>query len=457
MSNADARGGVIAIGIHDGSVEGFEAVGERKLNDLMDAPSQFCPEARVQSKTVQHDDKSILLLFVDYRETRVVALSDGTVYTRVGDRDRQLNADQVALLRDDKGETSVETEVIQGVTIESANQDLLRTFVENVRTDLDLQFDTSPEDVLIQRRLGVVDNGRFRFRLAGILLLGQDPALQIPGCKVRFIRYEGTEERTGTDLNVIKDQSFEGPVPILIDQSTTLVLSQLREYRALRPDGTFDLRPEYPHDCVREAIVNACVHRSYGLRNQPVFIRMFDDRLEIESPGGFIAPVTPDTVYEYHSPRNPFLMSALQHLKLVRMANEGTRRMRHLMRASDLPDPEFTEARGPISKVTVVLRNDIEHRRVWIDTDLTAIVGAQLATALSDEEKRVLNYLAENGRMTVSDAYRITTVKTWHSARRIMDDLLEKGLVNEVKERTRDPKAHFVLASSWQNDHEDAK
>lgn len=125
--------------------------------------------------------------------------------------------------------------------------------------------------------------------------------------------------------------------------------------------------------------------------------------------------------------------------------------MQRLMQSLGLPDPEFRESRGPMAKVTVTLRNDIEHRRVWVDRDLDGLIGEQLAKALTQGEKRVLNYLAENGRMTVSDTFRVTTVKTWHTARRIMDGLLKKGLIREVREeKIRDPKAHFVLAKAWQ-------
>ena len=339
-------------------------------------------------------------------------------------------------------------EVIGSGTIDSLDPELVAEYVTTVREGLGLEFDTSPEDILTQRKLGVVDAGVFRPRLAGLLALGKDPIEVIPGSKIRFIRYEGSEERTGQQLNVIKDAAFVGPVPVIIRDAISMVLSQLREFRALKDDGSFELRDEYPHDCVREAIVNASVHRSYGLRNAPVFVRMFDDRLEIESPGGFFPPVTAETVYEHHSPRNPFLMEALQYLSFVRMANEGTRRMRHLMERSHLPLPDFAESAGPMSKVVVTLHNNIQHRRAWVDKDLSGVVSDSLAASLSDEEKRVLNYLAENGQMNVSDAFRITSVKTWHSARKIMDRLIEKGVIKEIREdKVRDPKAHFVL--SW--------
>jgi ATP-dependent DNA helicase RecG len=228
-----------------------------------------------------------------------------------------------------------------------------------------------------------------------------------------------------------------------------MAFSQLREFQALQPDGRFSVVPEYPPDCVYEAIVNACVHRSFAATTQNVFVRMFDDRLEVESPGGFMPPVTPENIYEQHVPRNPILMDALQNLRFVRCANEGTRRMRKLMEQSGLPLPRFKQESDRMSKVVVTLRNNIEQRKAWIDRDLTRHVGETLARSLSSNEKRVLNYLAEFGSITVSHAHRIANLKTWHAARKLLHGLVAKGLISEIKSKTRDPKAHFVLSESW--------
>ena len=149
-------------------------------------------------------------------------------------------------------------------------------------------------------------------------------------------------------------------------------------------------------------------------------------------------------------------MDALRYQRLVRCANEGTRRMRHLMQEYGLPQPIFEQLTDRLSKVIVTLKNKIEHRRTWVDHDLSQIVGAQLAASLTSEEIRILNYLAEHQQMTVSDAFRITTVKTWHTARKIMAGLLEKGLVKEIKTKQRDPKAHFILAPTWRPHSQDS-
>jgi ATP-dependent DNA helicase RecG len=453
FSNGRAgRGGVIAVGISDDGTPDLATYGgQNKLNELQRDLRVLCPLAEVRSRLLDTPAAQVLLFRVDCVAHRVVEMSDGSVYTRIADTDRRLLPDEIVHLRYDKGEVSFESEVLLDSGPDELDPALVSAFCDAVRTELDLQHDRSWEDVLVQRRLATFEAGRFRPRHSALWLFAKDPMRRFPGCKVRFIRYEGTEERTGAELNVIRDVMIEGAVPILIRDATQAVFAQLREYRALQPDGTFSLVPEYPLDCVREAIVNACAHRSYSMRNSNVFIRMFDNRLEVESPGGFIPPVTAETIYDYHTPRNPLMMDGLRYLKFVRCANEGTRRMRSLMRDLGLPDPMFRESRGPIAQVMVTLNNDIEHRRVWVDRGLDGLVGEQLAKALTQEEKRVLNYLAENGRMTVSDTFRVTTVKTWHTARKIMDGLLNKGLIREVREpKIRDPKAHFVLARAWQ-------
>lgn len=449
FSNTDARGGVVAVGVENGVIEGFEHVGEAKLNRLLTAAIDYCPQAICQSKTVSLEEKTVLLFRVEHHSHRVVELTDGSVYLRVGDQNRRLSVDQVHQLRHDKGEISFELEPVIDASASDLDDSLVADFANAVRAAEHLEFDKSNEDILCQRRLLKYEGGRSTPRSAAILLFGKDPIRFFPGCKIHFIRYEGTQERTGVELNVIKDAMIEDAIPRLIARTAEVVFSQLREFQALQPDGRFLRVEEYPHDCVYEAIVNACVHRSYSIRNAPIFVRMFDDRLEIESPGGFVPPVTPETIYDHHVPRNPILMDALRYHALVRCANEGTRRMKHLMEASGLPHPVFEQQSDRLSKVVVTLRNKIEQRRTWVDHDLSQVVGAQLAASLSPEEIRVLNYLAEHQKMTVSDAFRITTVKTWHTARKIMGGLLKKGLVEEVKKMQRDPKAHFILAPMW--------
>ena len=95
------------------------------------------------------------------------------------------------------------------------------------------------------------------------------------------------------------------------------------------------------------------------LKNRIVFVKMFDDRLVIESPGGFPPTVTAENIYDVHHPRNPNAMEALRYLDFVKCHNEGTRRMRDTMAESRLPLPEFEQKQSSAGYYTVrvTLRN----------------------------------------------------------------------------------------------------
>jgi ATP-dependent DNA helicase RecG len=177
-----------------------------------------------------------------------------------------------------------------------------------------------------------------------------------------------------------------------------------------------------------------------------IFIKMFDDRLVIESPGAFPPFVTPENIYDSHHPRNPHLMNALYFLNFVKCANEGTRRMRDTMADMNLPHPEFQQKDTGHASVRVTLRNDIKHRRVWIDKVASNLVGEDLSRNLSQDEHRAINFVAENHAINVSQFQRLTG-RSWKSAKRTLVHLANKGVFRHVHkpDMERDPEAHFIL------------
>ena len=308
-------------------------------------------------------------------------------------------------------------------------------------------------EILEHRRLGRIRNGSLIPNVACCLLFAKDPILKFPGCKVRFLRIDGEVEKTGEQYNVIKDIWVEGPVPHLIVETAKVLESQLREFSRLDSDGKFYTAPEYPREAWYEAIVNACVHRSYGLKNMNVFVKMFDDKLVVESPGSFPPFVTPTNIYSSHCPRNPHLMNAMFYLDFVKCHNEGTQRMRDRMAEVNLPTPEFqqSEVAAGYTSVRVTLRNKIKQRKVWVDSDVSRVIGEALTKELSQEEIRILNFVAEHGSINVSECQRlIPTIQTWHSAKRMLTKLAVRGVLRHIHrdDVDRDPDAKFVIFSS---------
>jgi ATP-dependent DNA helicase RecG len=155
-----------------------------------------------------------------------------------------------------------------------------------------------------------------------------------------------------------------------------------------------------------------------------------------------------------HHPRNPTLMRAMFYMGLVKEHAEGTKRMRDTMAAVHLPPPQFEQTESGIgfSAVRVTLRNHIKQRKVWLDTDVTKVLGEALSRNLSSEEKRVLNFVAEHGRINVLQCHKlIPSLAKWHSAKRLLQKLVDKGLLVHVHSADvlRDSRAYYKLPDAF--------
>lgn len=231
----------------------------------------------------------------------------------------------------------------------------------------------------------------------------------------------------GTILDVIKD-------------AASVIDANLREFTEFK-NGKFYSVPEYPRDAWYEALVNAICHRSYHNRTTPVFVRMFDDHLEIESPGSFMPSVTPENLF--HKPRNPFLMFVLREYGEVRCISEGTARIFREMDEARLPRPAF---KGTDVSVSVTFRNEVANRTNSLDTEAYRVLGEALSFSLDADEKKIVNYVIEHGRINVSDALRILSTTYWHTAKAKLQRLVDRKVLDFHSSKHRDPNAFYSLA-----------
>ena len=455
-ANTAPEGGLIFLGVEDdGSISGCISLSDRELNDREKANRAYAPDARSESKRIPVKNRDgiedfILAIRVFYREDKVVRTIGGDAFIRDGDSKRRLDDEEIRELENDKGQVDLEREPTRAPYPEDYDADLLRQFCDGVTKMRQLDGPHSREEILVHRRLGSFQGKKFVPNVACLLAFGRDPLVEFPGCKVRFLRFDGEREETGADYNVVKDLTIEGPVPLLITRTAEVLKQQLREFSHFGNDGKFYTMPEYPEEAWYEVIVNACVHRSYGLRNMSIMVKMFDDRLVVESPGGFPPFVTPENIYTSHHPRNPKLMDAMFYLEFVKSHNEGTRRIRDAMAKMELPAPEFAqkEVSAGFTAVRVTLRNSAKQRVEWVDADVTGLIGKEVAQSLSAVERRVVNYAVEHGEINVSDCFRIVpNIKTWHTAKKILVGLVDKSVFEYHSNPAikRDTHAHFRL------------
>ncbi len=314
------------------------------------------------------------------------------------------------------------------------------------------RLDWTDEEILIDRHLVRKVEGVIKPLNALVLMAARDPSLSIPGCRVRIQRFAGVVEGTGDGYSPVRDRWAEGNLVSIIQKASEEISDTINDVTWLNRDGKFVTTPEYPQWAWFEALVNACVHRSYSFSGSDITVKLFADRMEIESPGGFVPPVNENSIYHARAARNHHLMDALRYLGYVRMAREGTRRIRESMKEYGLPDPVFRQEALHGVVVRVTLRNDQEFRKKATDRDVAAHFGVEVWRTLQDHEVKIAAYAFRNGEIQVSEAQRLTG-RTWATSKKDLEKLVRKNILVFVPgQYVRDPKATYLLVRKESGD-----
>ncbi len=350
---ANADGGVIAIGISDRNrrIEGVDSHPE-KINELLRVPMDFCtPTVSFAYELIDCIDSDgnknhILLLHIE-ASAFLHENQSRDAYVRVGDKSKLLSFEDRMTLSFDKGLRTFEDFIVPESCYEDIDENYLGEYLQRIG------YAKSPKDYLLQNRnFAKVQNGILRLSVAAILLFAKNPQSFFPRARIRFIRYEGTEERFGAEMNVVKDVVFEGRILQQIQQTVAYIQTQIKERTYLTSGGVFTTEPEYPEFVRTELVVNAVTHRDYSIRGTEIQIKMFNEHLVVESPGNLPSIVKIDRIRETHFARNAHIAEYLKCYKYVKDFGEGVDRMYREMEAFGLPKPEFKQF-GFILKATV--------------------------------------------------------------------------------------------------------
>lgn len=422
---ANADGGLVVIGIEkDRTITGIKSYAEN-VNGILRAAFDYCePVVQVESRVLDcvnaSGEADQLLLLQVARSDKVHNNLGKTAYLRVGDQNRRLGVNEILQLAYDKGQANYEAQIVRGATYEDLDEELMRHYAEMIGARGSLR------NLLLARELAEQDGRELRLNLAGLLLFGRRPQHWHPRPGVRFLRYEGLEALPGTRMNVVKDRIIEQPLPRLLDETFRLVGTLVREFTRLGPNGKFLTTPEYPEFVWQEGITNAVAHRAYSVTGRSVEVLMFDDRLEIVSPGKFPGTVSAETIADDHFSRNPRIARVLAEMEYIRDIGEGVDRMLEEAEEAGLPAPEWIEES---SAVRLIIRNGIEQRGVRLAPREETL--ARKMAGLNERQRRAIEYVREKGSIS-NQEYRQTFGVSNKTAYQDLSGLIERGLFERV-------------------------
>ena len=340
---ANADGGDIAVGVSDKTrkIEGVDQHTE-KLNELLRVPLDFCnPTVSITSELLPCTDKDgnenhILLMHIPASSELHVNQAD-EAFMRVGDKSRKLSFEERIQLMYDKGERYYEDTAVYGATVDDIDIAAVERYTELIG------YTKSANQYLHENNGFITTNakGEEQVSVACILLFGKYPQKFFPRGRTRFIRYKGTEERVGAEMNVIKDVTFEGTILDQVKATIAYLETQVEEHTFLGQHGQFVTNRDYPKFVIQEMVVNACCHRAYNIKGTEIQIKMFDNRLVFESPGRLPGTVKPSNIRHTHFSRNPKIAQFLKAYDFVKEFGEGVDRVCRELEANGTPHLSF--------------------------------------------------------------------------------------------------------------------
>lgn len=400
---ANADGGDIAIGVSDKTrkIEGVDQHTE-KLNELLRVPLDFCnPSVSITSDLLPCTDKDgnenhILLMHIPASSELHTNQAD-EAFMRVGDKSRRLSFEERIQLMYDKGERYYEDTAVYGATVDDIDMAAVERYTELIG------YTKSANQYLHENNGFITTNakGEEQVSVACILLFGKYPQKFFPRGRTRFIRYKGTEERVGAEMNVIKDVTFEGTILDQVKATIAYLETQVEEHTFLGQHGQFVTNRDYPKFVIQEMVVNACCHRAYNIKGTEIQIKMLDNRLVFESPGRLPGTVKPSNIRHTHFSRNPKIAQFLKAYDYVKEFGEGVDRVCRELEANGTPHLSF-HLDDFILKITVP---KVTERVIEKDVNVTEKV---IKTHQEVIEKVIEKAVALNEKLTEN---RISIIK----------------------------------------------
>ena len=443
-SFANANGGIIVVGItDDGKIEGFNPYGIKKLNECQKVVTSYLkttPSYKIEIikvKNFKNEDDNILLFYIEPAMNNIIRNNKDEVYCRQGDSSIKLTSDQVRSLEYDRKERNFETELL----IDSSIDDIDNEMAEHYRQCLNT--DSSIEEVLKARGFLREKDGSLHFTKAGMLLFGKNPTVYLPSARVRVIKFEGTEFKVGTEMNIVKDRTFDSCLYKTIEQARDFISSQLREFTHLNQDGIFKTVPEYPEFAWYEGLVNAVTHRDYSNSGEYITIKLFDDRMEIYSPGKLGGFVTLETMKTKRYSRNPQIARVLSELGIVRELNEGVKRIYSEMKRFFLKDPIYSEPDN--NSVLLVLDNNILMRGQRKEESMLKNQKIQEAwNSLNLVEKNILTAIFDKGEITSGEVSKLIN-RSKPTAVKLLNKLMDMKLIEWTGTNKADTYGRYII------------
>lgn len=439
-------GGTFVFGLDEKS--GFAKVGVYDAQDLERKVMEYCeqmtPIVRPQFTEVDEDGLTFVsaeIPPVDITERPCFKTAKGRLrgsYIRVGDGDKPMTEYEVYSYEAFRKKYQDDIRPAERASVQSLDMPKVEEYLARKRHERPNLANLSEEQ---QYELtGITRDGKVT--MVALLLFGLYPQAFYP--QLSIIATCVPAEKIGildSDGNRFTDtKRIEGTLPDMLDGALAFVRANMRT--ATKIDKETGKRidiPQYPMDAVREAVLNALVHRDYSMHTEgmPIQLVMYTNRIEITNPGGLYGRLTIDQLGNAQpDTRNPVLVTAMETLGKTENRYSGIPTIRFAMENRGLPEPVFLDQR---SEFSVALYNGEQ-------AAIGSVAGEATERKNTQDEKGLLEFCRiPRTRSEIIEYLDIASGQ--YALRRYLDPLVESGAIQlTLPDKPRSPKQQYVTA-----------
>lgn len=355
FSNQDS-GGVIVFGVDE--AQGYREVGVYDAQDIQKKINEQClqmePVVRPILTVVEKEGKSFAaaeIPGIDIAERPCYYKGKGRLrgsYIRIGDSDEPMTEYEIYSYEAYRKKYQDDIREVLRASLQALDKTALDKYITLLKEGKPKL--AAMDEQSIYELMSVTH--KHNVTLSSVLLFSPYPQAYFPQFCITAVVVPGKEvgEVDDDGARFLDNARIEGTIPEMLEEAISFVKRNMRKKTIINPaTGKREDRTDYPITAVREAILNALVHRDYSIHTEgmPIQILMFEDRMEIRNPGGIYGRMSIDQLGKVQADtRNPVLALALEVLDITENRYSGIPTIRREMKAYNLVPAEFSDERG---------------------------------------------------------------------------------------------------------------
>jgi ATP-dependent DNA helicase RecG len=327
---ANATGGTILIGVNDNcKIIGISLTNKLK-SSIQDKARNCDPPIMVD---IKYHLENVVEIQVEAGNNKPYRCREG-FFLRVGPNCQKLNRNEIIQLILSEGNFHFDETINTDFVYE---KDFDKQKFERFLKIAEIESFTSYENLLLSLYIAKQIDETIKLSQAGVLFFAKTPQLFLKESHITCVRYEGTDR-----FNIIDREDISDDIVTMIEKTLIFIKRNIKKSYVITDTPQRQEIFEYPLVAVREAVINAFMHRDYYYDASRIYVHIFSNRMEIENPGGLYSGLKLEDLGKRSIRRNRMIADLLYRIKYVEQIGSGIIRMEKALALNNNPKMEIS-------------------------------------------------------------------------------------------------------------------